>query len=418
MIRFLQGDALRALRTLPAESVHTCITSPPYWSLRKYSDDPDEMGREATFEEHVDRLLTVFAEMKRTMRSDATFWFNYGDQYAGVWRGRQTSKGWKRKDLMMMPARIAIAMQESGWHLRSEIIWVKPNPIPDSAKDRPATQHEKIYLFSKRKHYYYDGHGVRQPPAPATIRRLSQPGFDLQRGGPKDGKDGGPSHRKSLENLKRSFSGRTTYGRHTLGENLPETVRRGHWRSHQGLADLDKLTKAEQAAFGCNLRNVWVVAPEASPIEHYAMFPSKLVVPMIQAGTSDAGACADCGKPWNRIVSDSEGGIRDSWLDHRFSMEKGNRMLGSHQSHSWRPGQTLGWNPGCHCDTTDDPVPCTVLDPFAGVGTVGLVAARMSRAAIQIELNPKYLEIAKNRIYDDAPLLAPPFAVDSVPAAL
>ena len=158
------GNALNVLKTLPDESVHCCITSPPYWGLRSYGGDSGMIGLEPTFAEHLDNLLAVFREVRRVLRSDGTLWLNYGDAYAanrgcqvsdnmhkdvGNTRGSLVPSGLKPKDLMMMPARVAMALQADGWWLRSEIVWHKPNPMPESVTDRPTSAHEKIYLLSK-----------------------------------------------------------------------------------------------------------------------------------------------------------------------------------------------------------------------------------------------------------------------------
>ena len=235
------GDCLQVLSAMPAESVHCCITSPPYWGLRSYQGDPGMIGLESTLEDHIERLVTVFREVRRVLRDDGTLWLNYGDAYwsnPGNLRGgcesvglgggnprhrsgqpRIGSKdGFKPKDLMMMPARVAMALQSDGadtkesqaiskvieriqdaydrddpppdkvlavlelleteyieargdsWYLRSEIIWHKPNPMPESVTDRPTSAHEKLFLFAKSgnpTHWLHeDGHGSRTKPAP------------------------------------------------------------------------------------------------------------------------------------------------------------------------------------------------------------------------------------------------------------
>ena len=169
-VRILVGDALSKLAELPDESVHCVVTSPPYWGLRAYKGDPGMIGLEPTFDEHLDNLVAVFREVRRVLREDGTLWLNYGDAYAGggttgrndngesTWSGGPVNSGpkeprprqfLKAKDLMMMPARVAMALQADGWWLRSEIIWHKPNPMPESCTDRPTSAHEKVYLFAK-----------------------------------------------------------------------------------------------------------------------------------------------------------------------------------------------------------------------------------------------------------------------------
>ena len=174
-VRVLVGDALEVLRGLPAESVHCCVTSPPYWGLRTYKGGPGMIGLEPTLDEHIYNLVVVFRHVRhvrRVLRGDGTLWVNYGDAYCGGGRSpnpalNEGSKqatnngamgvgpspipsGLKPKDLMMLPARVAMALQADGWWLRSEIVWHKPNPMPESVTDRPTAAHEKLFLFAKR----------------------------------------------------------------------------------------------------------------------------------------------------------------------------------------------------------------------------------------------------------------------------
>ena len=199
-IQLLVGDALERLRELPDESVHCCVTSPPYWGLRAYGGDTGMIGLKPTFDDHLANLVAVFREVRRVLRSDGTLWLNYGDAYAshdpGGYRqgeflnpgGRPPKKGQARnragmyrpmglkpKDLMMMPARVAMALQADGWWLRSEIVWHKPNPMPESAQDRPTSAHEKLFLMTKAPRYYWDAEAVRQQNTPGTLDRAQYP---------------------------------------------------------------------------------------------------------------------------------------------------------------------------------------------------------------------------------------------------
>ena len=163
------GDALERLRDIPDQSVHCVVTSPPYWGLRTYHGNPGMIGMEETFDQHLENLMAVFDEVWRVLRDDGTFWLNYGDAYSSIGHKKSNSgygstglaggkpqihtplksensiQGLKHKDLMMMPARVAMALQERGWYLRSEIVWAKPNPMPESCTDRPTSAHEKIW---------------------------------------------------------------------------------------------------------------------------------------------------------------------------------------------------------------------------------------------------------------------------------
>lgn len=174
-LTLIHGDALSSLRQLPDESVQCCVTSPPYWGLRDYGHE-SQIGLEKTPEEYVERLVEIFHEMKRALRGDGTLWLNLGDSYAGGHgmggkgntgalgsidkRGRS---GVKPKDLIGIPWMVAFALRADGWYLRSDIIWAKPNPMPESVKDRPTKSHEYIFLLSKSERYYYDTEAIKEP---------------------------------------------------------------------------------------------------------------------------------------------------------------------------------------------------------------------------------------------------------------
>ena len=340
-VRILVGDCLERLRTLPEESVHCVVTSPPYWGLRDYGVE-GAIGLEPTFGEHINTIVTVFREVRRVLRKDGTLWLNYGDAYSSGDRSTyrsgasdnkghlvqnglarpKTPPGLKPKDLMMMPARVALALQADGWWLRSEIVWHKPNPMPESVRDRPTSAHEKLFLLTKAARYFYDAEAVR--------------------------------------------------------------------------------TKTD-----ANLRNVWTIPTHAYPDAHFATFPPKLVEPCIKAGTSEKGCCPECGTPWVRgmEVHDPDGRLGRSWHDDDPKERLAIGQRGMPRGEGRPIHRTSGWQPLCDCGA-GDPAPCTVLDPFGGSGTVGLIASRLGRDAILIELSPEYAEMAERRIHGDAPLLA------------
>ena len=402
-VRILVGDCLERLRTLPEESVHCVVTSPPYWGLRDYGV-AGAIGLERTLQEHIDALVRVFREVRRVLRSDGTLWLNYGDSYTAAqginkdgsprlpkvpttiqnvptdrkpgqqdlpagWSTRKVSRtsrvtrdnnfGLKPKDLMMMPARVTLALQADGWWLRSEIVWHKPNPMPESVRDRPTSAHEKLFLLTKAARYFYDAVAVRVACSPNTHAR-----------------------RKDRERVPRK--GSDTYDR-----------RAGTWK--------EKRTVAEQAEIGANLRNVWTIPTHAYPDARFATFPPKLVEPCIKAGTSEKGCCSACGAPWARVTERKQVNPGNRQTNGPRSMERRQESAGFEQRLETQV-ETLGWQPTCEHDT--EPVHCKVLDPFGGSGTVGLVASRFGRDAILIELNPEYAEMAERRIYSDAPILA------------
>ena len=253
------------------------------------------------------------------------------------------------KQLLGLPWRLAFALQADGWWLRSDIIWHKPNPMPSSVTDRPTSSHEYMFLLSPSQKYFYDADAVREKAV-------------------KGDANAGPRNYRGIA------------GRKQVGQ------------THQSV---------EQ---GRNLRDVWTIPIFGLSAAHFATFPPKLVEPCIKAGTSEKGRCPACGAPWRRIV-EAAGGSIGAQADHHDDLKTGNK-----QDHStgWSDGTykrtTKGWEPTCECSDAP-PVPCKVLDPFGGAGTVGLVADRLGRDSTLLELNPEYAELARKRLIDDAPLL-------------
>jgi DNA modification methylase len=299
-IQILQGDALATLRTLPDQSINCCVTSPPYWGLRDYGVR-GQLGLEATPEEYVVHIVEVFREVRRVLRDDGTLWCNLGDSYAASTKGsgghnpKQDSNagswhdarrwripgGLKPKDLVGIPWRVAFALQADGWYLRSDIIWHKPNPMPESVTDRPTKAHEYLFLLAKSARYYYDADAIAEPA--------------------------------------------TCFGRqHTTGVQPPKEIALQRDGTHGIGGDLsinyERTTR--------NRRTVWTVATKPFKGAHFAAFPPKLIEPCILAGCPKGG---------------------------------------------------------------------TVLDPFAGAGTTGLVSKQHGRRFIGIELNPQYAAMARAR---------------------
>lgn len=402
-VEILLGDCLAALACLPDNSVDCCVTSPPYWGLRDYGVS-DQMGLEPTLTAHIAVMVAVFEEVKRVLKPTGTLWLNYGDCYASAPNGRSAAATKatkaddrtfrdkpfstiggtiKPKDLLMIPNRLAIALQDAGWWVRSEIIWGKSNPMPDSSGVyRPSSAHEKIFLLTKsddadvwrardtgeisfapdlsercplitdpkrdghrwiRMGAYYDAEAVRQGMATSSIQRLSQD-IDNQNGSSRahaGGKSNG--NMKAVGKIQMPDGWATGTGSHgdyhRNGREKGKYVekQRGHDRRHDGFNDRwDQMTKEEQGANGRLLRNyepaplsVWPIATRAFSEAHFATFPPEL-----------AERCILAGCPRNGVV----------------------------------------------------------LDPFGGAGTTGLVAARHGRKSILIELNPEYADIAKRRI--------------------
>jgi DNA modification methylase len=372
-VQILQGDCRDVLATLPDASVHCCVTSPPYWGLRDYGV-AGQIGLEPTIEQFVAEMVAVFREVRRVLRPDGTLWLNLGDSYAtgggAGWQGKNGQRadrrftapelkpqaseiGLKPKDLCGIPWRVAFALQDDGWYLRQDIIWHKPNPMPESVTDRCTKAHEYIFLLSKGPKYFYDAEAIKE-----------------------EFTGNAPGAKALKQNSDRNDGGRVC-GR-------PESGVR-------------------------NKRSVWTVATAPFSEAHFATFPPDLIEPCIQAGTSEKGCCAKCGAPWGRISGRAAPArdVESSTLDRYGTGDSGvHRKIGSVYQ-KWlddNPKQTISWQPTCKCDAPT--VPCAVLDPFGGAGTTGLVADRLQRNAILVELNPTYAEMAKLRIHGDAPLFA------------
>jgi DNA modification methylase len=363
-VRLLHGDCRSVLPTLKAESVHCVVTSPPYFGLRDFGLGEGALGLESTVELYVERMIEVFREVRRVLRHDGTVWLNLGDVYASSVNGRSAAAtkllgrddrtfrdkpiataghGIKPKDLCLVPARVALGLQRDGWWLRSDIVWTKPNPMPESVRDRPTRAYEHVLLLAKSAHYFYDAVAVRE----------SASGYAL------DGAD------------------------------------------------------------GRNRLDVWTIATEPFPEGHFATFPTALVERCILAGSSAMGCCAKCGVPRIRLEERVSANGRRVVVPaaQRAAYGADGRPLagdnaitsdelvrgGFHARNGLVRKSPAGWAPSCECGA--GAAPCMVLDPFAGAGTVGLVADRLQRDAVLIELNPNYAKLATRRICDDSPLL-------------
>jgi len=382
------GDCLEVLRTLPAGSVQTCITSPPYWGLRNYLDADSQIGLEKTPEDHIAVMVEVFREVRRVLRDDGTLWMNYGDTYAAGtdWTRAKGARakgdrdgstktpslgkaaGLKPKDLCGMPWRVALALQADGWWLRSSIIWAKGvsfcdtysgSVMPESCRDRPTRAHENLFLMSKAPRYFYDADAVREKHAEPERSTGKMEGFDT----------------KGTDGLSR-----------------PDFREGGKPRTYNPA--------------GRNLRDVWIINPQGFPGAHFATFPPALVEPCIKAGSSEKGCCASCGAPIRRIVEATGGTIGEAWHDHDDDLGLGQRVEDKRTADGTYARETTGWEPTCDCEDAGDPVPCKVLDPFGGAGTAALVADRLGRDSVLVELNKEYAEMARDRILADCPMFS------------
>lgn len=269
--KLYHGDVLGVLATLPDESVHCCVTSPPYWSLRDYGV-PGQIGLEKTPQEYVSKMVEVFREVRRVLRRDGTAWLNIGDTYArdgqkgdnSGWgkhadylngepyplHEREIPNGLKPKDMVGIPWRVAFALQTDGWYLRSDIIWNKPNPMPESVNDRPTKAHEYIFLLSKSQRYFYDAEAIKEDFA------------DERMGNP----NGGGNYAKQAFKLP--------------WQGDQSGLAKGQWNT-------------DKSHTGRNKRTVWTVATHPFPEAHFATFPTKLIEPCILAGCPKGGTVLD-----------------------------------------------------------------------------------------------------------------------------
>jgi DNA modification methylase len=384
--RIIEGDCREVLATLPDESIQCCVTSPPYFGLRDYGVD-GQIGLEESPEAWLDEMVAVFREVRRVLRDDGTLWLNLGDAYntrqrgsdngwdksrltnparvqkaqAAALRPRRAYTGSKPKDLLGLPWMVAFALRADGWWLREDVIWHKLTPMPESVTDRCTRSHEYVFRLTKSAHYFADQDAIREADrgAPAGNGFAGRQGGS-ERVGPQDGGEG------------------------TAEPWTPGT--------------------------GRNKRSVWTLASAPFPDAHFATFPPKLVEPMILAATSPQ-ACGECGAPWRRVVErlkpttahlKTERG-HNGYPSAHGTAPQSLHTNGHHGDAATPELRTVGWEPTC--DHGDGTGYSTVLDPFAGAGTTGLVAARLQRSFVGVELNPEYVELARRRIRDDAPLL-------------
>ena len=323
MIKLLQGDALALLKSLKPEVINTCITSPPYWGLRNYGME-GQLGLEKSPQEYVARLVELFREVRRVLRDDGTLWLNLGDSYAGSGKGgnpghsshikqktnygslsvrnRKQETELDAKQLVGIPWRVAFALQQDGWYLRQDIIWAKPNPMPESVRDRCTKSHEYLFLLSKQPKYYFDADAIDEPVSGTANAKISKA--------------------KIAEiSTARMNGANTAVG---FAQDRP--------KKHK----IDGMVKQNESYENAvclpverrNKRSVWTITTKPFKEAHFATFPPDLVEPCALAGCPEQGV---------------------------------------------------------------------ILDPFAGSGTVGMVANKLNRHAILFELNPDYIEIAKRR---------------------
>lgn len=361
----------------------------------------EQLGLEPTPEAYVERLVEVFRDVRRVLRPDGVCWLNVGDCYAtgaGAvgeapgggeqgerWKqygpagrlamgkhervgagvpmtqpNRMPIPGLKPKDLVMVPARLALALQADGWWVRSDVIWAKPNPMPESIEDRPTSAHEHVFMLTKARRYFYDHVAVREASPDSERRRQ-----DVR----------SPSDR-DIEKLGNGHNG------HGYAGNRTEQLR----------------------GTGRNRRNVWEIPAHGFPDAHFATFPTDLVEPCVLAGSSPK-VCGVCAAPWRRVterlVMPGSRRLRPE-VPLVSIEEQGRNGVDSETFGEYQEVRTVGWE--ATCKHSDDTGRALVLDPFAGSGTVGVVCEWLGRDFVGVELNHEYAEMARGRIASEGPL--------------
>jgi site-specific DNA-methyltransferase (adenine-specific) len=426
-------------------------TSPPYWSLRDYQVE-GQLGLERTPEEYVAKLVEIFREVKRVMRKDGTFWLNLGDSYAGSNCGygqtkessgfqnvvRQTyyptssrkpthiPPGLKPKDLVGIPWRVAFALQADGWYLRSDCIWNKPNPMPESVSGSR-----------------WERHRIKIKPAKVRVGQGQRYTDIGQRQGSHIAAHGDPDRQPEWQDcpgcpkctpndglVLRMSAGRPTRAHEYIFELTKsdsyyfdsEAVREPHKEPERGIKHHEsrnphnapkesmaiRWTPAERFynPSGRNIRSAWTMTTKPFKEAHFATFPPELPERCIKAGTSERGGCPKCGAPWLRIIERKSATMNIRVRDAKkgilqkksgFDESATEKEIADYGKEEMGYSQTLGWRPSCICNA-GEPIPATVLDPFFGAGTTGMVAKQLGRNFIGIDLKREYCEMAERRI--------------------
>jgi DNA modification methylase len=296
-LTIIQGDCREMLKTLPEASVQCCVTSPPYFGLRDYGC-AGQIGLETSPAEYVVAMVEVFREVWRVLRDDGTLWLNLGDSYAndGKWGGHTGGKhvkalhcspigrnkrytGLKPKDLIGIPWMVAFALRDAGWYLRSDIVWSKLNPMPESVTDRPTKSHEYIFLLTKAQRYFYDAAAIQEPYSKNTLPRMERGVGENHKH--TNGAPGQSPHTLSQPRLHSKYCGQATKDYALAGAQNPSDTKR---RIEESILN---------GAGGANKRSVWTVANAPFSGSHFATFPPDLIKPCILAGTKPGDAVLD-----------------------------------------------------------------------------------------------------------------------------
>jgi DNA modification methylase len=334
----LLGDALENLTALPSGKFQCCVTSPPYYQQRDYHN-AKQMGLEKTPERYVRNMVRLFREVRRVLRDDGTLFLNIGDSY-------------RDKNLVGIPWMLAFALRADGWYLRQDLIWAKPNGMVESIEDRCTKAHEYVFLLSKSPRYFFDYYGIQEP----STNRESYVGV----------------RKRNVQQACQDADGVNNY------------------ETRKGLAKLDGQTYEFR-----NARSVWWIPVGSVKEAHFATMPAKLAERCIRAGTSEKGKCFNCGTPWVRRLKQTRIATRPG-ADTKVNgtgLDVGNRD----PERNITKVEMLGWKAGCDCGR-DDTKACLILDCFGGSGTTAIVAEKLGRRWVLIELNEKYAAMAERRI--------------------
>jgi DNA modification methylase len=400
-VRLYCGDVLDVLRAHPPGTVSCVITSPPYYGLRSYGIPPRVwadgetcvLGEERTLDGYLTHLVEVFREVKRVLHPRGTCWLNLGDCYAGGGKhverreiynipsdakpSRPKQRNLTGKDLLLVPARAALALQGDGWILRNDIIWAKAvsflpsfsgSVMPESTRDRATWAHEHIFHLALREDYFYDQDACREAFADSSLQQAQS---EYRGRGRKDYASAGQGGRGV--------------------QNPSDTKRRV----------IAAIARAADSGGGRNLRNVWVIPKQNFPGAHFATFPERLVEPIIKLAASERGVCSSCYSPIQRrtVREEVPADVRAAFEASRAATATDTGRTDGHTSR--RPNHRRKvlreeWEPSCSCAAGVQPA--TVLDIFNGSGRTGIVARRLGRSYEGIDANAEYVRMAETYI--------------------
>lgn len=477
----ITGDVIDVLPTLPDNSVHCIMTSPPYWAVRDYKIEPTswpeitfslfsfpitipaqvcQLGQEKSPMEFIAHMVYVFRLANRVLRKDGTLWMNMGDCYNSksggysmgarhngnhnyisegtgkarlkINRNLKTMK-LKPKDMVGIPWMLAFALRDDGWYFRQDIIWNKPNPMPESTSDRCTKAHEYIFLFSKSKRYFFDAYAISTEVRDSSVKRLVQD-LESQAGSSRAG--GGMKHNGPMKPIRGKVATDRKGYAHKTGDQTKGLD------GHSGNLDADGNLIGNGRA---NKKSVWTITTKGTTVDHFATYPEEVPFDPIKASTSEHGVCADCGGPWRRVIGKKlvkgKGGCNKIVIDERDIQADEN----NHGHNKAKDGHIPGWHyeylssswvPTCQCHgkweketyieieqdehgkeyevklykhfytpampLEDHPrKPAIVLDIFAGHNTTGLVARKLNRNFISIDKSPKYNGQSEKRLNEE-----------------